>query len=243
MFGDTENPIGVGVESRELICVGNPSKSRLKIQFSATENIIKYTIRTKPKVISLQKGKAVEFEIFVKPKCSCKIDDKIIIFSKNLEDGITQDNQIILRIYTEITTRLDPDELVEDKKFGEYSFGIVYKETFRGNCVAIKKMKEFNENDLDEFENEIKMLDKFRSEYTVHFYGAVFIPNKVCMVTEFAQFGSLQNLMKNRTSNNVDMKLRTKFVLDASKGILYFMRMGYYTEISNQTIFWYFHLI
>ena len=40
------------------------------------------------------------------------------------------------------------------------------------------------------------MLDKFRNDYIIHFYGAVFIPNKICMVTEFAQYGSLQDLMK-----------------------------------------------
>ncbi len=42
------------------------------------------------------------------------------------------------------------------------------------------------------------MLDIFRNDYIVHFYGAVFIPNKICMVTEFAKYGSLNDLiMKN----------------------------------------------
>ncbi|ELP95342.1 serine/threonine protein kinase ppk33, putative [Entamoeba invadens IP1] len=70
------------------------------------------------------------------------------------------------------------------------------------------------------------MLDKFRSEYIVHFYGACFILNKICMVTEFALFGSLQDLMKYKTSEEIDMKLRVKYCLDASKGILYLHENG-----------------
>ncbi|ELP91757.1 protein serine/threonine kinase, putative [Entamoeba invadens IP1] len=48
------------------------------------------------------------------------------------------------------------------------------------------------------------MLDKFRSEFVVRFYCAVFARNKVFMVTEFAQYGSLQDLMKHKTSNEVN---------------------------------------
>ncbi|ELP83818.1 serine/threonine protein kinase HT1, putative [Entamoeba invadens IP1] len=85
----------------------------------------------------------------------------------------------------------------------------------------------FDDNKLmDEFENEVSMLDKFRCEYIVHFYGAVFIPSKVCMVTEFAQYGSLQDLMKHKTSDEVVMKLRLKFMIDAAKGISYLHENG-----------------
>ncbi|ELP84118.1 hypothetical protein EIN_367530 [Entamoeba invadens IP1] len=131
VFGGSENPIKVGIESRELICVGNLSKRHLKIQFSMTDKTEKYTIRTEPQVVSLSKRTAVEFEIFVKPNCSCKINDRLTLFSKNLQDSSTKNNQISLTIITEMSTRLDPDELYEDKKLGEGSFGIVYKGSFR----------------------------------------------------------------------------------------------------------------
>ncbi|ELP84135.1 serine/threonine protein kinase HT1, putative [Entamoeba invadens IP1] len=70
------------------------------------------------------------------------------------------------------------------------------------------------------------MLDKFISDYIVHFYGAVFARNKVCMVTDYAPFGSLQDLMKHTTSSEIDMNLRVKFCLDTSKGILYLHTNG-----------------
>ena len=55
-----------------------------------------------------------------------------------------------------------------------------------------------NEKAMTEFEKEVSMLDKFRCNYIVHFYGASFIPDKTCMVTEFAKYGSVNDLMKKK---------------------------------------------
>ncbi|ELP92495.1 protein serine/threonine kinase, putative [Entamoeba invadens IP1] len=54
-----------------------------------------------------------------------------------------------------------------------------------------------------------------------HLYGAMFITNKVCMVTELAQYGSLQDLIKHKTSEEVDMKMRVKILLNAANGFSY----------------------
>ncbi|ELP89534.1 serine/threonine protein kinase HT1, putative [Entamoeba invadens IP1] len=70
------------------------------------------------------------------------------------------------------------------------------------------------------------MLDKFRCDFIVHFYGAVFIPNKICMVTELAHYGSLQDVMKKYTTSDIQLKMKVKFVLDASKGISYLHTNG-----------------
>ena len=62
------------------------------------------------------------------------------------------------------------------------------------------------------------MLDKFRNEYIVHFYGAVFIPNKICMVTEFAKYGSINDLiMKKYKDNLISEKVRIKILIYCSK--------------------------
>ncbi|ELP88140.1 protein serine/threonine kinase, putative [Entamoeba invadens IP1] len=105
---------------------------------------------------------------------------------------------------------------------------MVYKGTFRGKEVPIKKMKHIQKMSqlLNDFENEVNMLDKFRSEYIIHFYGACFIPNHICTVTEFALFGSLQDLMKHKKSDQIGLKIKMKTIINASKGILYLHENG-----------------
>ena len=120
----------------------------------------------------------------------------------------------------------DYDELIENKKIGEGSFGIVYKGSFRGNIVAIKKMKQEIDTteSIEEFNKEVTMLDKFRCSYIIHFYGAVFIPNKICIVTEFATYGSLNDLIKQHEI--INEKIRIKILIDSAKGIQYLHNNG-----------------
>ncbi|ELP92349.1 tyrosine kinase, putative, partial [Entamoeba invadens IP1] len=69
----------------------------------------------------------------------------------------------------------------------------------------------------------------FRSEYIIHFYGACVIPNHICMVTEFAQYGSLQDLFNNipkGSDKELTLKMKMKVVLDATRGILYLHENG-----------------
>ncbi|ELP88599.1 tyrosine protein kinase, putative [Entamoeba invadens IP1] len=201
----------------------------MKIQITTkSATIEKYKFDSNPKIIVLPSGEACEFEILLTLKCTTKIDENIILVSNLFTKRKDVLKEIKIAATSKLTTRLDPDELQEDTKLGEGSFGVVFKGTFRDNIVVIKKMKiGGNEDTLNNaFEKEVEMLDKFRNEYIVHFYGAVFIPNKVCLVTEFSQFGSLQDLMKHKIKNEINIKLRVKIVLDDANGISYLHENG-----------------
>ncbi|ELP89376.1 protein kinase domain containing protein, partial [Entamoeba invadens IP1] len=221
--------VDVNTQQRELLCVGNISKHNIKIQITTkSATVEKYLLESNPKIIVLPSGEACEFEILLTLKCTTKMDESVLLVANSFTKRKPILKEIKITATSKLTTRLDPDELVEDKKLGEGSFGIVFKGMFRDSVVAIKKMKINTEDDSQkiEFEKEVEMLDKFRSEYIVHFYGAVFIPNKTCMVTEFAQYGSLQDLIKHKTSKEIDMKLRVKYMIDAAKGISYLHTNG-----------------
>ena len=93
-----------------------------------------------------------------------------------------------------MSTKLDPNELIEEEVLGEGSFGTVYKGTFRGQKVSIKKMKNLeNEGDrerlLEEFDKEVGMLEKFRSIYVINFVEVVYLVKKIAIVTELAEHG------------------------------------------------------
>ncbi|EDR26651.1 protein serine/threonine kinase, putative [Entamoeba dispar SAW760] len=226
----TENSvIPVGQETKTLLCIGNTNRVIMKVQITnKTDCESKYGIRSEPQLAFIKPGNAVEFNLFVKPYCTCKVDDPILIVSSDVKNNKEKIYQLQVIFETQISTRLDPDEIKEEKKIGEGSFGIVYLGTFKGNKVAIKKMKQIeeNENKMKEFEKEVMMLDKFRNEYIIHFYGAVFIPNKICMVTEYAEHGSLQDIINKKTENEIPMNLRIKFMIDAAKGIEYLHSNG-----------------
>ncbi|ELP86331.1 protein serine/threonine kinase, putative, partial [Entamoeba invadens IP1] len=235
---NNDNPIPVDKETRDLICIGNQSKRNMKVQFSVIEGCDSYQIRTVPSIITLKRGEACEFEIFIKPLCSCKIEENVMVTSLDITTGNVVNAKIGIDTTTQQTTKLNYKELDVITKLGEGSFGIVYMGNYKGNLVAIKKMKQIastntltneitdEKKSLQEFENEVNMLDKFRSDYIVHFYGAVFIPNKVCMVTEYAQFGSLNDILKHKKSDEVETRIRVKIILDGARGIQYLHENG-----------------
>ena len=110
-----------------------------------------------------------------------------------MKKGVETFNEVQISFTTQLSTKLDQNELIEEEVLGEGSFGTVYKGTFRGQKVTIKKMKNLeNEGDrqklIEEFDKEVGMLDKFRSIYVINFVGAVYLVKQIAIVTEWAEF-------------------------------------------------------
>ena len=58
-------------------------KYKVKLQFTIQENY-RREIRIEPEVITIGKGEACEFEIFIKPLCTCKVDNDQIVINHQL---------------------------------------------------------------------------------------------------------------------------------------------------------------
>ncbi|ELP92380.1 serine/threonine protein kinase, putative [Entamoeba invadens IP1] len=220
--------IDVNKEIKNLFSIGNTTNYKVKIQFTTKTNE-KYIISFDPQIITIPPNYGCEFSLFLTPLCNSNMESSFVInYVIFANDAKTCIHQMDFKYTTKISTRLDPDSLIEEKQLGEGSFGVVYKGKFGGNTVAIKKMKNAtnSKDQMAEFEKEVSMLDKFRCDYIVHFYGAVFFPNKICMVTEFAEFGSVCDMLKNKDAKDVDMKLRIKMCFDAAKRLSYLHKNG-----------------
>ncbi|ELP94394.1 hypothetical protein EIN_029340, partial [Entamoeba invadens IP1] len=107
--------IEVNKETRQVLCVGNTNKTATKIQFTIASNITKFTIRVDPEVVTLESGFACEFSVYVKPLCSCKINNTIQMISKNFKTNKEKYNEISIVGVTQQSTRIDYDELTEMK--------------------------------------------------------------------------------------------------------------------------------
>ena len=221
--GEMFKEIPVAQSTSHIILLGNNSLPVLKVQYSSCTISDKVNIEVQPPLITIKKGRAVEFKIIVTPQCTCNFEGKIVLTLLDMRKGKANDIDIPIEFSTELSTRIDFDDLQLDKKLGEGSFGIVYLGTYRGSKVAIKKMKgDMDEDKMKEFDKEVSMLDKFRSEFAIHFFGACFLPNKICMITEFAQWGSINDLMKKKPNReDVEDIIRVKILLDAAKGLKY----------------------
>ena len=221
-----DEKLPVDVEARELFCVGNAGKRRVKVQLLANQKSAeKAGVRVEPAAAMLERGMACEFEVFATPHCSCRFREEMAVLSK-CGTGRTVSKKVAVEFDTEVSSKLHYDDVACEKQIGEGSFGVVFKGSYRGNDVAIKKMKEVgvSADSLDEFAKEVAMLDKFRCDQIVHFYGACFIPNHIMMVTEFAPCGSLADCIVKRPEPSEQIK--AKLMLDAAKGLEYLHANG-----------------
>ncbi|ELP85783.1 protein serine/threonine kinase, putative [Entamoeba invadens IP1] len=219
------NEMPVATPSYDSFYIGNSSRDTSLIGIGLFGNK-KYETLIKPDYFELKKNGCCEVKIMLKPLCTTNIHEKIQIVQYQKNQLIKGFDSIDLIATTQLSTHLDSDELIRESLVGEGTFGIVYKGKYRGAVVAIKTLKKIKilENVLDDFLTEIEMLEKIRCEYIVSYFGSAWNKAECCLVTEFAELGSLSTLMENK--QKVSLKIREKIMLDAARGIEYLHNNG-----------------
>ncbi|KAG2433495.1 hypothetical protein HYH02_012613 [Chlamydomonas schloesseri] len=117
---------------------------------------------------------------------------------------------------------IDPKELTLGQRIGIGSYGEVYKGSWRGTEVAVKRFLEQNLSPptIRDFRDEVLIMSKLRHPNIVLFMGAVTQSNQLAIVTQFVARGSLFRLL-HRTKEVLDPRRRLNMALDIAKGMEY----------------------
>eukprot|EP01106_Pelomyxa_sp_JSP_P000833 TRINITY_DN1121_c0_g2_i2.p1 TRINITY_DN1121_c0_g2~~TRINITY_DN1121_c0_g2_i2.p1 ORF type:complete len:956 (+),score=111.10 TRINITY_DN1121_c0_g2_i2:412-2868(+) len=198
-------------------CRNNPVSFRLQAPKSP-----KYNIQFDPESGTVKPGMELNVGVSLVILCSMKVDTDILVLTPTESIPGTSEVFLPLKISLEskLSSSLDFDEiLLNEPPIGEGSYGIVYSGKWRGQSVAVKVIKnQDGKSAKTEFFNELKILEAIRCPQIVHFIGAVKIPGKLAIVTEFFPLGNLTSCMKK---HQFLPKLKTKCLLDCSRGMAF----------------------
>ena len=70
-------------------------------------------------------------------------------------------------------------------------------------------------------EKEIEMMNKFKSEYLIYFYGRVKHQGTISIIFEYAKYGSMSDIIKNK-----DIKMNIRICKDILEGLKYLHSNG-----------------
>lgn len=92
---------------------------------------------------------------------------------------------------------VDPSEVVVDKAIGVGAFGEVFKATWRGTTVAVKKLRrtDISESVLKEFRDELEVMVDLRHPNVLLLMGASVEPPDLLLIMEFMDRGDLHSVL------------------------------------------------
>ncbi|XP_062510377.1 mitogen-activated protein kinase kinase kinase 7-like [Corticium candelabrum] len=115
---------------------------------------------------------------------------------------------------------------IEELSFGETvnsgTYGVVRKAKWKSMNVAVKVME--SEEEKKAFRNELKQLSKVDHENIVKLFGACVQQTLTCLVMEYAEGGSLYDLLHN-SDFNYSTPQAMYWLYQCSKGVEYLHKM------------------
>lgn len=123
--------------------------------------------------------------------------------------------------------RINESELKVGAKLGIGSFGVVHRAKWNDTDVAFKTMHadEMNDDTVNAFAEEIRMMRALRHPNIVLFIGAVIQPNRMGIVSELMKRGNLEQLLHGTGGQSDTLcqngLLRRQMAADCARGMLY----------------------
>jgi len=127
------------------------------------------------------------------------------------------------------------DELTGKLVIGAGAYGEVYKSDYRGTAVAVKTMKQVDEESLEGFKGEIMLLSGLRHQNIVTMVGCCWEKDLMALVMEYCEKGTSTDVLKAEGANLTWDDPLFKWLLDLGRGMNYLHGMTYYdTEAKEQ---------
>lgn len=192
----------------------------------------KFTVTAEPLEGTLKGGKdvTVTFSMVVGCTCITKVTVFLVSWRGDIKDRDKSQksySKFDVDIESEPSVKLDYSELtLFSPPIGSGSFGDVFRGEYRDQEVAIKVLKyqdAMTDDMLRDFHNEVKIMEKLRNNYIITFIGAVHVPGKLAIVTEFCSYGSLTSAVKNKKFREIH---KIKALLDVANGLVFLHGSG-----------------
>ncbi|XP_071631322.1 mitogen-activated protein kinase kinase kinase 7 [Temnothorax longispinosus] len=117
---------------------------------------------------------------------------------------------------------IDYNEIATEQVVGKGSFGVVWKGKWRGQDVAVKHIN--SEGERKAFTVEVRQLSRVAHPNIVKLYGAC-TKNPVCLVMEYAEGGSLYNVLHCNPQPHYTTSHAMSWTLQCARGVAYLHNM------------------
>ena len=231
-FGLSSRQAPVDQALTEELQVTNPHRSVVYVLLEHVADArtdAKYSVAFSPPVsFAVAPGATERVTATLRVLCTTKLEVQFSLKTWKERARRYKDARLLFATESQLTTRLDPDELKRDEVIGDGAYGVVYSGRYRGMDVAIKVLK-YQEYVTDEmraeFAAEVDMMEKLRHSAILNFVGAVHIPGQLQIVTELCPYGSFLSAMKKYPADFTEA-LRVKVLLDAANGMDFLHQSG-----------------
>ncbi|XP_050682239.1 mitogen-activated protein kinase kinase kinase 7 [Leptidea sinapis] len=131
-----------------------------------------------------------------------------------------QDPSVVQQTFVE---EIDYNEIQELQVVGKGAFGVVWKGLWRNTFVAVKHIN--SEAEKREFAIEVRQLSRVSHPNIVRLYGACTQGAHVCLVMEYAEGGSLYNVLHVRPKPKYTAAHAMSWARQCAEGVAYLHAM------------------
>jgi serine/threonine-protein kinase CTR1 len=117
---------------------------------------------------------------------------------------------------------IDVDQIQMGKMIGEGTFGTVYRAKWQGCPIAVKQLRlnSISKNVRRDFRHEISLMSRMRHPLIVLFMGATTVGDKLAIITELVDGGSLYDII-HKTQAQFTLRWALKVVHETAVAMNY----------------------